>query len=185
MSCWPSTNIHCVELKLFHTQIPLWHFDFLSSKFLELLLCSYLKYCLREMGNQCQEHGCACWVWGESWKCLLTGTWKVPKKSRRPVFSLMSWGNRPRRFTAFIQRYTVSYWQMRSLWRVFFLFLSPGLLPLFHVVHILGYFAFWGIPVLEQPLVLEFGFPSPSTPPSRDPNWLLPFVSLLTLSTLS
>lgn len=73
MSGWPSTNIHCVELKLFHTQIPLWHFDFLSSKFLELVLCSYLKYCQKNRKPV-----------PRTWSCMLSlrGELEVPAQLR-------------------------------------------------------------------------------------------------------
>lgn len=48
---WPSAGIPGVELKPFHVQILLRPFDFLSSEFLELMLCSCLKHCLRVMGK--------------------------------------------------------------------------------------------------------------------------------------
>lgn len=79
------------------SQILWWHSDFLSSEFLELVLCSCLNHCLRATGKGYQEHGSAV-DWGKSWK--------VPKKSSSWAFSLMSWENKAQRYVEFIQGWT-------------------------------------------------------------------------------
>lgn len=87
----------------------------------------------------------------------------------------MSWNTRPRDLQTLSRGTQWATDRWRATWWVSWLcFQSPGLLPLFHVVCLLGYFCFLRHPNLRASTCLSFGFLFPSTPPSRAPNWVCP-----------
>lgn len=152
--CWALKQIF-IELNWNHSVLRYFgHSDLLSSGFLELVLCSCLKHCLRETVKQYKECGSACRAWGESWKGLLTNSLESA--------SLMSWKNRHRDLQH-LSRGTATERQLRSTWWVFWPFFFFKFRAPFHFTWLVfqNGFAVSDIPGFRQPPVLEFWFHFP------------------------